>query len=70
MVFPVVMYGCESWTVKKAEHRRTDAFEFKLPVGNPAQINVPWVDTVFGSRALQRSWAEDRDLDGISTERQ
>ena len=27
MVFPVVMYGCESWTVKKAEHRRVDAFE-------------------------------------------
>ena len=27
MVFPVVMYGCESWTVKKAEHRRTDPFE-------------------------------------------
>ena len=27
MVFPVVMYGCESWTVKKAEHRRTDSFE-------------------------------------------
>ena len=27
MVFPVVMYGCESWTVKKAEHRRFDAFE-------------------------------------------
>ena len=27
MGFPVVMYGCESWTVKKAEHRRTDAFE-------------------------------------------
>ena len=27
MVFPVVMCGCESWTVKKAEHRRTDAFE-------------------------------------------
>ena len=27
MVFPAVMYGCESWTVKKAEHRRTDAFE-------------------------------------------
>ena len=30
MVFPVVMYGCESWTVKKAEHRRTDAFESSL----------------------------------------
>ena len=27
MVFPVVMYGCESWTIKKAEHRRVDAFE-------------------------------------------
>ena len=27
MVFPVVMYGCECWTVKKAEHRRIDAFE-------------------------------------------
>ena len=27
MVFPVVMYGCESWTIKKAERRRTDAFE-------------------------------------------
>ena len=38
MVFPVVMYGCESWTIKKADHRRTDAFElwcwrrlFKVP---------------------------------------
>ena len=27
IVFPVAMYGCESWTIKKAEHRRTDAFE-------------------------------------------
>ena len=27
LIFPVVMYGCESWTIKKAEHRRTDAFE-------------------------------------------
>ena len=27
MVFPVVMYGCESWTIKKTEHQRTDAFE-------------------------------------------
>ena len=27
LVFPVVMYGCESWTIKKAEHRRIDAFE-------------------------------------------
>ena len=27
MVFPVIMYGCESWTIKKAEHQRTDAFK-------------------------------------------
>jgi len=27
MVFPMVMYGCESWTIKKAEHQRIDAFE-------------------------------------------
>ena len=39
MVFPVVIYGCESWTIKKAEHRRIDAFElwcwrrlFRLPL--------------------------------------
>ena len=29
MVFPVVMYGCESWTVKKTEHQRIDAFELR-----------------------------------------
>ena len=33
MVFPVVMYGCESWTVKKAECRRIDAFELWCGVG-------------------------------------
>ena len=39
IVFPVVMYGCESWTIKKAEHRRIDAFELwcwrRL-------LSVPW----------------------------
>ena len=39
MVFPVVMYGCEGWTIKKAEHQRIDAFELwcwrKL-------LRVPW----------------------------
>ena len=39
MVFPVVMHGCESWTINKAEHQRTDAFELwcwrRL-------LNVPW----------------------------
>ena len=45
MVFPVVMYGCESWTIKKAEHQRIDAFEVwcwrRL-------LRVPW--TVRGSK--------------------
>ena len=31
MVFPVVMYGCESWTIKKAEHQRIDAFDLSVP---------------------------------------
>ena len=39
MVFPVVMYGCESWTVKKAEHQRIDAFE--LCCWNRL-LRVPW----------------------------
>ena len=32
MAFPVVMYGCQSWTIKKAEHQRIDAFELVLVV--------------------------------------
>ena len=40
MVFPVVMYGCESWTVKKAKHRRIDAFE--LWCWRRQVLRVPW----------------------------
>ena len=36
MVFPVVMYGCESWTVKKAECQRTDAFELQGDPTSPS----------------------------------
>ena len=32
MVFPVVMYGCESWTINKAEHQRIDAFELRCKI--------------------------------------
>ena len=50
MVFPVVMYGCESWTVKKAEHRRTDAFELwcwrRL-------LRVPWTARRFNQPILK-----------------
>ena len=39
MVFPVVMYGCESWTIKKAEHRRIDVFELWFW---RRLLRVPW----------------------------
>ena len=39
IVFPVVMYGCESWSIKKAEHRRTDAFEL---ICSRRLLRVPW----------------------------
>ena len=54
MVLPVVMYGCESWTVKKAEHRRIDAFELwcwrRL-------LRVPWTATR-SNPALGFLWKE------------
>ena len=50
MVFPVVMYGCESWTVKKAEHRKIDAFELwcwrRL-------LRVPWTGRRFNQSILK-----------------
>ena len=48
MVFPVVMYGCKSWTVKKAEYRRIDAFElwccldFKVIQPVHSEGDQPW----------------------------
>ena len=50
MVFPVVMYGCESWTVKKVEHQRIDAFELwcwrRL-------LRVPWTARRSGQSILK-----------------
>ena len=50
MVFPIVMYGCESWTIKKAEHRRIDAFELwcwrRL-------LRVPWTASRSNQSLLQ-----------------
>ena len=40
MVFPVVMYGCESWTLKKAEHQRIDAFELWCW---KRFLRIPWI---------------------------
>ena len=53
MVFPVVRYGCESWTVKKAERRRIDAFELwcwrRL-------LRVPWTARRSNQSILKESW--------------
>ena len=50
MVFPVVMYGCESWTIKKAERQRIDAFELwcwrRL-------LRVPWTARIYNQSILQ-----------------
>ena len=52
MVFPVAMYGCESWTIKKAEHQRIDAFELwcwrRL-------LRDPWTARRSNQSILQRS---------------
>ena len=49
MVFPVVMYGCESWTIKKAERRRIDAFE---PWCWRRLLRVPWTARRFNQSIL------------------
>ena len=59
MVFPVVMYGCENWTVKKAEHRRTDAFELCFW---RRLLRVPWT-----TRRSNQSILKEINL-GISLE--
>ena len=52
MVFPVVMYGCESWTVKKAEHRRIDAFELWCW---RRFLRVPWTARISNQSILKIS---------------
>ena len=61
MVFPVVMYGCESWTVKKAECRRTDSFELwcwrKL-------LRVPWTARR-SNQSMLKQINPDYSLEGL-----
>ena len=52
MVFPVVMYGCESWTIKKAEHRRIDALELWCGI---RLLRVPWTARRFNQSILKIS---------------
>ena len=61
VVFPVVMYGCESWTVKKAEHRRIDAFELwcwrRL-------LRVPWT-TRRSNQSILKEISPGCSLEGL-----
>ena len=52
MVFPVVMYGCESWTIKKAECQRIDAFELWCWKG---LLRVPWTERRLNHSILEES---------------
>ena len=60
MVFPVVMYGCESWTIKKAEHGRIDAFELwcwrRL-------LRVPW--TRRHNQSILKEISPEYSLEGL-----
>ena len=61
MAFPVVIYGCEIWTVKKAEHRRTDAFELwcwrRL-------LRVPWTARRF-NQSILKEISPECSLEGL-----
>ena len=64
MVFPVVMYGCESWTIKKAERRRIDAFELccwrRL-------LRVPWTARR-SNRSILKEISPGCSLEGLMQE--
>ena len=61
MIFPVVMYGCESWTIKKAEHRRIDAFELwcwrRL-------LRVPWT-AGRSNQSILKEFSPEYSLEGL-----
>ena len=61
MVFPVVMYGCESWTIKKAEHQRIDAFELwcwrRL-------LRVPWT-AKSSNQSILKEISPEYSLEGL-----
>ena len=61
MVFPVVMYGCENWTIKKAECRRIDAFELwcwrRL-------MRVPWTERRF-NQSILKEISPEYSLEGL-----
>ena len=61
MVFPVVMYGCESWTIKKAECRRIDAFELWFW---RRLLRVPWTARS-SNQSILKEISPERSLEGL-----
>ena len=60
MVFPVVMYGCESWTIKRAESQRIDAFELWCWI---RLLRVPW--TARSNQSILKEISPDYSLEGL-----
>ena len=58
MVFPVAMYGCESWTIKKAEHQRIDAFELRR------LLRVPW-SARSSNQSILKEISPEYSLEGL-----
>ena len=61
MVFPIVMYGCESWTIKKAAHRRIDAFELQCW---RRLLRVPWT-TRRSNQSILKEISPEESLEGL-----
>ena len=61
MVFPVLMYGCESWTVKKAERRRIDAFELWCWT---RLLRVPWTARI-SNKSILKEISPEYSLEGL-----
>ena len=61
MVFPVVMYGCEIWTVKKAEHRKIDAFELQCW---RRLLRVPWTARR-SNQSILKEISPEHSLEGL-----
>ena len=61
MVFPVVMYGCESWTIKKAEHQKTDAFELWY---RRRLLRVPWTARK-SNQSILKEISPEYSLEGL-----
>ena len=61
MVFPVVMYGCESWTIKKAEHQRIDAFELQCW---RRLLRSPWTERR-SNQSILKEMSPEYSLEGL-----